>query len=87
MKKVGQVAKDGSINNSWNSYRKTTLTPTGWDDILDFEFACNSDTVGLAVIEYPLKLKNGFYGWMDASFLTDYAGSTYDVYTCTADTK
>lgn len=88
MKKVGQVQKDGSTSKRWNDYRKTELTPTGWNDISDFENACNSDTVGLVVVEYPLINNNvEFYGWMDATFPTDYAGTTYDAYTCTAGTK
>ena len=86
MKKVGQVKADGSVSGKgWNDYRKTSSTPTGWKDILVYEKACNADTVGFAVVKYTPKIRKGFYGWMDSSFVTEYAGSTYDVYQCSAD--
>ena len=82
------IRTDGTGDNEkgWNDYRNTSITPTGWHDILDFEQTCNADTVGLAVIKYTLNpYVTFYYGWLDAKFPAEYNGTAYDVFTCTAE--
>lgn len=78
-----KMDRTAANRKTWNDYRIKTATPTGWKPILDYEQTCTANTVGMAIIDYtPMK---AFYGWLDATFPTEYAGTNYDVYVCSKD--
>ena len=83
MQKVGKVRADRTHSNGrdWNSYRKTDKQPTGWSRLSTFKSYCNAQTRCLSVVYYP-KWKPKYYGWLDASFPSEYKGEDYDVYVC-----
>ena len=79
--KVGMAQADKANSNGrdWNSYRKTSIQPSGgWNTMTDFEPTCNAHTLALSIV----KGYGGHYGWLDADFPSQYAGSEFEVFSC-----
>ena len=79
LQKVGKVyPDDGRISASWDSYLHWAKQPNGWATMSNFKNACNKKTENLAAV----KMSDELYGWLTASFISAYKGSTFDVYQC-----